>query len=80
MTLNYLHITKIGKTPISCNSNFIFIRKSNLGDTNIGMASIIGIVAGVIVLIAIIAIVAVLVVKKKRKDGKSPSHKVGAQL
>jgi len=41
---------------------------------SLGMASIIGIVAGVIVLIAIIAIVAVLVMKKKRKDGKSPNH------
>jgi len=46
----------------------------------LGTAAIIGIVAGVAVLIAIIAIVAVLVVKKKRKDGNSPSHKVGSQL
>ena len=44
----------------------------------LAMASIIGIVAGVVVLIAIIAIVVVLVLKKKRTNGKSPKHTVNS--
>jgi len=40
------------------------------GDPLLSTGSIIGIVAGFVVLIAIIAIIVVLVVKKKRKDGK----------
>jgi len=49
-------------------------------NSGFAMASIIGIVAGVVVLIAIIAIVVVLVLKKKRTGKKSPKHEVGGPV